>query len=500
MFDRFSLSYLRSLPTWEYLDDVYEGAESWLGRDNTGVLNPTPKALVYLPKEPAETRPQYLNRLARSPFRDFYAQAIRKFVNLVFKGQDFSSLPEGVDEFFLRQLASAVMRYGHAFVLVDFPVVTEPMTQAAYLTSGLHPNWVYYSPKDVINWQITRTGGKAVLESVVLRERVLLLTDQGEVIEERYRVLTPGYWSLYRVEETQRKRQVILVDQGTHALPEIPLACVYADPVLKVADFESRSPLKSLADLNITHYQVKSDHLRKVYLCCMPIPELKDSMRAEGDFVLGPNSIVHIQDPNGYFQWREPLATSITESRKEVYDLEASADILSAGYLTNPADRQAAASTVAQVAELESSLAGFVQSFLTGINQGLRFHGLYTGEEYLTLNLEVQLIKTQGIDSQVLIALTSLAEKDILSKRTALELMRRVIPAFESVVDVDSEIRAVGEAIQLVNVGQLGTQPATSTPPIDPQAILNAYVDLAKSGLIPVETCLNLINSFGVPS
>ncbi len=78
------LAYRRQLPKWLTLEDVFGGAERWLGRDETGKLNPTKRARVYLPQEAAETDADYLNRLARSPYIKMYAQAIRKFVGLIF--------------------------------------------------------------------------------------------------------------------------------------------------------------------------------------------------------------------------------------------------------------------------------------------------------------------------------------------------------------------------------------------------------------------------------
>lgn len=452
------VAYKEQLATWRFLDDIFNGAETWLGRDESGSLKPTAKARVYLPQEAAENDGDYIKRLARSPYNDFFAQAIRKFINLIFANpltfspefQHSGSLDNhgATAEALLRGVATQVMRSGHSFVLVDFPP-TDPsiITRADQLASGRRPYWVHYSPLDVLNWRTVTVNGVIQLSQVTLRERVTVPAGRfGEETIEQYRVLVSGGWELYQMQKDERGREtVVQVDGNETTLNYIPLVCIYADDTLKEGWFKSRPPLFSLAELNKTHYQVKSDHLRKVHMCCMPIPELRDSMRPDGEkLVLGPTSFIHIRDPNGAFNWREPLATSIIESRREVQDLEAAADILSASYLTQPADRQSAMATLAQSAVVESSLQGFVSSFTAGVNRCLEIHADYLKRQPSQILLSSEVLRDKGTDSQLLLALINFATTlNTLRPSVALLLLRLMKLNFYLPAEFDVEAEAV---------------------------------------------------------
>lgn len=165
-------------------------------------------------------------------------------------------------------------------------------------------------------------------------------------------------------------------------------------------------------------------------------------MRPDGEpFILGPTTIVHIRDPVGSFNWKEPLATSIIESRREVQDLEAAADILSASYLTQPADRQAAIATLAQSAVVESSLQGFVSAFSAGVDQCLKLHAAYQNFQPSQILLSSEVLgKGRGNDSQLLLALVTLASTlETLRPPVALLLLKLLKTHFFLPYDLDVE-------------------------------------------------------------
>jgi hypothetical protein len=418
------LAYQAQAPTWAYLADIFCGIDAWLVRDAAGQLHPNQKAETYLPMEGAEESEDYLNRLTRSPWDDRFTQSLRKFTNLILaNGLDLNNIPpalaphlENLDNqgtplrLMLEQLMVLALRDGHCFVLIDYPPADGTVrSEADFQASGRRPYWVAYEASQVIHWRTQAIGGRVELLQVTLREMVTMSDRFNEATVERYRVLFPGGWQLYQaVEDEKGETTYPLIDQGVTSQNRIPLVCLYGG--LKSGFFQSRPPLKSLADLNVTHYQVKSDHLRKLHLCCLPVPVLRDSMRPENeDLKIGPNSFLHIRDPQGIFTWAEPLATSIEQSRREVGDLEASMDILSGSYLAKPSDRQAAFTTQVQSAEIESSLTAFAESFAEGVNQCLQVHGAYTGTAGASIKLSGEIVKEKGTDSQLLAGLNNMA-------------------------------------------------------------------------------------------
>jgi len=460
--------YRRMAPVWRYLRDVFDGSEAWLGRDESGSINITGKAQTYLPRWASENDKNYLARLASTNFVDRYAQAITEFVDMILINGIATEVPEvlkvqldsltDVGASFhqaTRQLAINALRDGHTFVLIDYPAADPSIvTEADFLKSGRRPYWVPYDVLQVINWKTVKVNGKEQLQMVVLAESVTDSSDFEEVETTQYRVLRPGSWELWRVEKNkQGKEEAIFQKGGLTSLKFIPLVCLYGG--LQQGMFKSKPPLKALADLNIAHYQTRSDHRTKIHKCSLPVPVLKDSMRPDNEpLVIGPDSFVHIRDTSGGFTWSEPLATSLISSREEVKDLEAGMDILSAAYLLAPRDRQSAAATQAQTLKLESSLQGFADQFSTGLGEALNVHANYLKlPPSCVVKLNGDVVRDKGGDSQMLLAMSALPEKDLLSKQAFLEWLRDW--QYYSELDVSEEIRRTGEHMRLERVVKL---------------------------------------------
>jgi len=442
--DKQCVAYKRNAPRWQRLADLFMGPSAWLDYKANGTIGLTSKTSSYLPKEPAETDVDYLNRVVRSPFHDRFALSVRKFVNLIFaNGIDSSKVnPQlalhlenldyegGTFQQFLNEHAVKVMTFGHSFLYVDAPATDIiPQNLAEYRQSGLRPYWAQYSPLQVPWFKPALVGGRRVLVEVALKEVELIDTPKGEVEVEQWRWLRPGSYEVWqRLPQELRQDSNVpefrMVSSGQTSLGFIPLVPTYAD--LREGWFFSRPPLGAMSDLNLTHYQVFSDHLRKLHLCCMPVPVLRDSqLDPDKSLVIGPNSFLHIRDPGGMFTWAEPLATSIEQSRREVQDLESRMDILSAAYLATPADRQAAKTTEVQVVELESTLEGFCSSFGDGVNDALRVHGAYLGiTDPGTVSLSGDILKEDPRDFQLLDTLGKLDYQNQLSRETFLTLLK----------------------------------------------------------------------------
>jgi hypothetical protein len=425
-------TYTKNIPVWRVLGDLFDGNESWLGRTPQGIVKGNERSPIYLPREAAESTDDWLIRLSSSPFDDRFAQSIRKFTALILaNGIEALDIPAAIAQHltnpdnagasllqFVGELATAALRDGHTFVLVDYPPFDESIrSQADAIASNRRPYWVHYPVQSVIDWTTTLDGGQRRLSSVKLLE-----TSDNPDDRLRVRVLSRGgTWQLWQQTEPDGDEYEAIAAGQTTQL-EIPLVCLYGG--LRTGFFSSRPPLKALADLNLSHYRVKSDHLRKIHLCCLPVPELRDSMRPAGEaLTIGPSTFVHIRDPNGGFNWREPAATSIEQSRSEVKDLEQAMDVLSAAYLADPGDRQAALTTAVQTVELEGNLSTFAERFSQGLNQALAFHGEYLGLSGGKLQLSGNIIKDKGRDSQMLLAYSAMGDRRQISQQSLLKLL-----------------------------------------------------------------------------
>ncbi len=444
------LLYRELSPRWEYLWDMFMGSDNWLIRLPGGEVMLGEKVRTYLPPESNEPEAAYRSRVLMSTFDRRFARSVRIYADLVLhdyylevpKGSTFD--PGNVDRRetpfynFWAEVAINALVFGHTFVLVD----TDPGSYRSELERRERgkPFLVSYTPLDLINWRVGNNG----VELAVFRETLIKpVGDYGEEVVTRYRVLRPDRWELWEGDALQQ------VDGGP--LRGIPLVCVYS---YQIAPFMSDPPLKTLADLNLAHYQLSSDHRQKLHKCCLPTPVRIGTLTQGTDLVLGPNTFVDLPD-GGDFKWAEPLAMSLGESRRDLEDLERTIDVYSFDYLSRGLARGVSRATAteveASIAPAEATLSGFARRFERAIQTVLNLWASMAVEPAPTVQLSGRL-KTQKPDSQMLIMYVKLAEARGISKRTLLKLLvdQDYLPKD---FDIDAELKAIGERFGEDNSG-----------------------------------------------
>ena len=221
----------------------------------------------------------------------------------------------------------------------------------------------------------------------------------------------------------------------------VPIVPVFGGS--RFGDCVSVSPLRALADKNRILYQLTSDHNRKVSLCCQPVPVLKDVMRGDEPLEIGPNSFINLRDPNGSFQWVEPLALSLEQSRKDLDDLKASISNDAANFLTSPSDRQTAAATQLLTSPVEASLESFTANFSDGINQAIAIHNqMINCDCQVSISLDTKLVPASGVPKkeQIAIALRGLFVDGIIGRQTVLKALEK-LDLFSKDFDLEQELQ-----------------------------------------------------------
>jgi len=438
------LLYRELSPRWEYLWDMFVGSDNWVFRLPGGGVVFSEKVRTYLPPEQNEPETAYRSRVLMSVFDRRFARSVRIFTDLVLhdyhlhvpKGSTFD--PSNVDRRgtpfynFWAGVAIHALVFGHTFVLVD----RDPGNYRSELDRRERgrPFLVSYTPLDLINWRVDDQG----VHLAVFRETVVKPAgDYGEELVTRYRVLKPDRWELWEGEPGALQQ----VDGGP--LQGIPLVCIYSH---QIGPFMSDPPLRTLADLNLAHYQLVSDHRQKLHKCCLPTPVRIGTMTQGTDLVLGPNTFVDLPD-GGDFKWVEPLAMSLGESRRDIEALERTIDIYSFDYLSkgfSRSSRATALETGILAAPAEATLSGFARRFEHGIQSVLNlWAAMAVDEEAPTIRLSGRL-KAKDLDPQVLIMYVKLAEAAGISKRTLLRVLieHGYLPKD---LDIDAELKVIGE-------------------------------------------------------
>ena len=453
--------YISNIDIWDYLDDLYYGSDRWLRLTKTG-FKPTDKTSLYLPRHAAESFDNWESRINQSCYDDLFGKALRQFVDLIFKNDvnftsdfddsDFISHYENLDNHgvngnvFLRQASLMAMRLGHCFVFVDFPVINAKNYQE-YSELSPRPYWSLISPQNLINWECEFIDNKLVFTLAVIKEEIY--TRDGEFGYQKinqYRVYRPGVYSIYREtdkSDNKSDNKFVLHSSGDFISEYAYVPIVFVFGGSRLGDCVSVPPLRGLADKNRVLYQLTSDHNRKVSLCCQPVPVLKDAMRGDEPLEIGPNSFINLRDPNGSFQWVEPLALSLEQSRKDLDDLKASISNDAANFLTSPSDRQTAAATQLLTSPVEASLASFTANFSDGINQAIAIHNqMISCDCQVTISLDTKLVPASGVPKkeQIAIALRGLFVDGIIGRQTALTALEK-LDLFSKDFDLEQELQ-----------------------------------------------------------
>lgn len=424
-------------------------------RQADGSLTVSQKTRQFLPQFAREETSNYEARVKRSPFSDRFAQAIRDFIGMVFaSGVRFSDdTPEMIRLHFqnldnqgttghnlLQQMAIASMRRGHTFCLVD--ATTAPGVVSMADADRYRPYWCHIHAPQVLNWRHQTIGGQKFLTQLTFMRSLRLPDGEfGEKEEIVYTRLRPGVYESFRIEGVGKKAKALLLPKMSglygcyragrfEPLSFIPLVPLYggADDEDSDDPFLSRPPLKSLADMNLTHYQTYSDHLNKVHKVCTPVYVRVGYLGEEDELVIGPDTTIDVPAGGG-FTIVEPQANSLQQSRLELEALEVAMDFLGAQFLVKPGDRQAAMVSVIQAAKVESGLSLFTSAFTNGVNLALRVHAFYLGLPIAgSITLDPGLRTAQeGTDPNLLNAYSGMIERLLAMPPQYREILLKLI-------------------------------------------------------------------------
>jgi hypothetical protein len=406
-----------NISTWNYLSDLYGGSKNWLTLSDRG-FESTSKTEKYLPQHVAESPENWRSRINSTHFDDLFAGAVRRFVGMIFRGGlnltepwddiDAIDLITGNAESLISQLAIEAMVLGHTFVLVDYPAIAVD-DYSEFL--GTSPYWVKVSPQQLIDWSTEVINGQVRFSYALIQ-----VVENGETYYYQY---SQSRWNKYIELNEKGKITYSWCKGASWVRSHIPLVPLYGGLPLGIC--ESIPPLKAIADKNRTLYQLTSDHYRKMSLCCQPVPVLKDLMREQGDGLeIGPNSFIELRDPNGSFEWKEPLALSLEQSRRDLNDLRESIARDSADFLTQPADRQSASATNLLTHPVESSLSSFIRTFQAGINEAIaEYWTMADRENPPKIFLEANIFPDSTKDSQALFAIQTIFAAELITRDEA---------------------------------------------------------------------------------
>lgn len=350
---------------------------------------------MYLPKHPSEEGDNYNIRLARPAFFNAFARTTGGLTGMVFRRnpvlqedvpKDIVKHWENIDnagthgDVFTKQIFHDTMIAGHAGIFVDFPQAEEGLLRVEELNQGLRPFWRHIAKENIISWRTELANGKLVLTQIVFNEPTVLPHGlYGETEVARYRVLRLTedgvMWDLWEKKEGDDDPLHIGGGQMV-GVGEIPFVPIYANPT---GFLQSKPPLMDLAWLVIAHYQTNSDMLQAAHIANTPIPVFT-GVEVDQKVVLGINTVINIENPEGKAQWMETTGGAIGTTKTILADMRTEMSVLGLGILERrPMTAETATAKRIDRSEKDSQLSAAARSLEDGIERALGFHAQFMG-------------------------------------------------------------------------------------------------------------------------
>ena len=390
-----SFAWDKMISKWDMIETLLSGTEAM--RD---------AGQGFLPIHEAESRNNYLERLGKCTLLNMLEITLDSLVGRPFSDpiELNSDMPENVVDLmedvdlqgndltvFSREWFRQGLAKGFCHVMIDFPRIPDEdfgsRTLADDAAEGRRPYFVLIRPENVIFATSDFVQGqdgvmRETLTHVRIREFATQRVGFAEVIKERIRVLEPGLFFLFELEEKKRRNQKDkwkLIDAGETGLSIIPLVTFYAD---RDELMTAKPPLEDLAHLNVRHWQSTSDQISVLTVARFPMLAVAGAVEQPGsEMAIGPKQLLGTKDPNGKFYYVEHTGKSIGAGRQDLMDLEDEMAHYGAQFLKRKTGNETATARALDSAEATSPLQDYTVRFMDAVSNALNIMAMWMGEK-----------------------------------------------------------------------------------------------------------------------
>lgn len=321
---------------WTTVDTILGGTQSMRRAGKT-----------YLPQEKKEKDENYIARLNRSTFDNFYKEALDRAVDKVFS-QDIQ-LKDVPNEMliwsadadqqgrdltqFSKEVFFYALHHGVSYVLTDYPRLPADgfMTRADELRAATRPYLVLIKAPQVLAAEYIDFGGVKKLGYFKYIEEVVETGEDGS--SKKYSQIrsfkqesqgAPVVFQVYRLDEVNGWE---LTDSGIMSVDMVPVSVMYG----KREGFYIGSPVQmQLADLNLQHWRKRSDLDNILHIANVPFLFGKgfgsetdtSSGRKKGAIEIDIQQAVMAATPNADLKWVEHTGSNIKTAMEDLANLE----------------------------------------------------------------------------------------------------------------------------------------------------------------------------------
>lgn len=310
----------------------------------------------YLPPEPAEPPDAYEGRLGRAVFPDFFRAGLEGFAGVLSRSKlkdpppTFEAAQDNVDlegntlEAFWLTVDPLCLRDGAVPIIVEMPD-GQPTDGASEAAAKRRPYLVSRTRATCLNWKTDVVNSVEVVTRCTFLEWAEVDSQDGDfgvTYEERYRVIEPGKWTLYRLVKRADGSMIMqqvsngqYLDSNQKPLTVCPVVWYSAE---KAGFGQGGLPLRQVVEHCVEYYQMRSDLKEKTHRCAMPVPVRKGALppvpgQAVTPLIIGPNTAIDVEK-DGDFYFSEPSAQSLAEQRAQIQEVKELIDQQLLGFLT----------------------------------------------------------------------------------------------------------------------------------------------------------------------
>lgn len=300
-----------------------------------GTVHMLKNASRYLPQYEGEYEQDYKDRLKFAVLWNFYEEAANKMVGKIFAKLPMlnDDVPEEIREdlkdanlngddwtVLAKSWMSNAIDEGMAWMLVDYHSVPEALSGELTLAQerelGVRPYCVVIPQCNVLGVQYTKRGAVNTIQ--MFRYQTLVRVPDGAYGEKwvwQVRVVTPDLVEMFEKD-----------DNGDWVLKDsVPstLGMVAAVPLnlKKTGPFSADPPLENLANLNLEHFQIRSDQRRALSVASYPLLALF-GVAPDTKISIGPLNSYSFEDPKANMKWIESQGVHLTAGDRELRRLE----------------------------------------------------------------------------------------------------------------------------------------------------------------------------------
>lgn len=259
-----------------------------------------------------------------------------------------------------------------------------------------------------------------VLQQIRIYESVSVKNGEfGVDVVDQIRVIEPGAWRTYRAKSNG---QYDVYESGTNSLSYLAIASFI--PGKNKGPLFGESPLSDLAELNLDHWQSRSD--QKNILHHARVPKMFGRMLDVEALENSVHSMVVSNDEQGDLKWVEIRGKSIEVGQKDLTETEAKMALWGLQQLIPRTGSQTATEKAIAASESHSSLGSWASDFEDFLRLCYSFMADFEAttypEEMVTVNQEFSI---GLIDAGMIGAYQNLVDTKILSAESAFSEIKR---------------------------------------------------------------------------